>query len=206
MPFWNLIPWTSFRNRFSPFNRRHVFAAALTSLNTMSLAVFAEELPSSARFGDAPLRTRSRSGLTCAADPSARRGSRRRRAESCLREVARGLVNKFHECVPFATAGHFSRAINLTGTGAMISARMLLILAEVGSGVARMSSIAILLARALSGFVLGQSLLLVCNYGGRSGAARCSARNNLALAELRSQRRGPMARADLSDVTTNRSS
>jgi hypothetical protein len=30
---------------FSPFNRRHVFAAALTSLNTMSLAVFAERAP-----------------------------------------------------------------------------------------------------------------------------------------------------------------
>jgi hypothetical protein len=27
------------------FNRRHVFAAALTSLNTMSLAVFADRAP-----------------------------------------------------------------------------------------------------------------------------------------------------------------
>jgi hypothetical protein len=28
MPFWNLTPRTSFGNRFSPFNRRQVFAAA----------------------------------------------------------------------------------------------------------------------------------------------------------------------------------
>ncbi len=41
MPFWNLMPWKTFGNWFSPFNRRHVFAAAVTSLNTMSLAVFA---------------------------------------------------------------------------------------------------------------------------------------------------------------------
>jgi hypothetical protein len=33
MPFWNLMPWTTFGNWFSPFNRRHVFAAALTSLH-----------------------------------------------------------------------------------------------------------------------------------------------------------------------------
>src|SRR5262249_42667765 len=33
MPFWNLIPRTTFGNWFSLFNRRHVFAAALTSLN-----------------------------------------------------------------------------------------------------------------------------------------------------------------------------
>jgi hypothetical protein len=50
MPFWNLTPWTTFGNWFSPFNRRHVFAAALTSLNTMSLAVLADRLPWSARF------------------------------------------------------------------------------------------------------------------------------------------------------------
>jgi hypothetical protein len=31
MPFCNLMPWTTFSNWFSPFNRRHVFAAALTS-------------------------------------------------------------------------------------------------------------------------------------------------------------------------------
>src|SRR6266851_3678056 len=45
MPFWNLTPRTTFGNWFSPFNRRHVFAAALTSLNTMSLAVFADRAP-----------------------------------------------------------------------------------------------------------------------------------------------------------------
>src|ERR1700674_3494681 len=81
MPFWNLIPWTTFGNWFSPFNRRHVFAAALTSLNTVSLAVLADRAPWSARFDDAPSQIRSRSGLTCADGPSARPGSRRRRAE-----------------------------------------------------------------------------------------------------------------------------
>src|SRR3974390_1706161 len=45
MPFWNLTPWTTFGNWFSPFNRRQVFAAAVTSLNTMSLAVFADKDP-----------------------------------------------------------------------------------------------------------------------------------------------------------------
>src|SRR3984893_2545723 len=45
MPFWNLMPCTTFGNWFSPFNRRHVFAAALTSLNTMSLAVLADKAP-----------------------------------------------------------------------------------------------------------------------------------------------------------------
>ena len=45
MPFWNLMPWTIFGNWFSPFNRRHVFGAALTSLNTMSLAVLADSAP-----------------------------------------------------------------------------------------------------------------------------------------------------------------
>src|SRR6267378_501982 len=45
MPFWNLTPWTTFGNWFSPFNRRHVFAAALTSLNTMSLAVLTDRAP-----------------------------------------------------------------------------------------------------------------------------------------------------------------
>jgi hypothetical protein len=43
MSFLNLIPWTTFGNWFSPFNRRHVFAAALMSLNIMSLAVFADQ-------------------------------------------------------------------------------------------------------------------------------------------------------------------
>src|SRR5712672_265334 len=45
MPFWNLTPWTTFGNWFSPFNRRQVFAAAVTSLNTMSLAVVADRDP-----------------------------------------------------------------------------------------------------------------------------------------------------------------
>src|SRR5882762_2353977 len=45
MPFWNLTPLTTFGNWFSPFNRRHVFAAALTSLNTMSLAVLVDRAP-----------------------------------------------------------------------------------------------------------------------------------------------------------------
>src|SRR4249920_1306361 len=45
MPFWNLIPAMTFGNWFSPFNRRHVFAAASTSLKTMSLAVFADRAP-----------------------------------------------------------------------------------------------------------------------------------------------------------------
>ena len=34
-----------FRQLISPFKRRHVFAAALTSLNTISLAVFADRAP-----------------------------------------------------------------------------------------------------------------------------------------------------------------
>src|SRR6266487_1853321 len=42
MPFWNLMPWTTFGNWFSPFNRRHVLAAAVTSLNTMSLPVLGQ--------------------------------------------------------------------------------------------------------------------------------------------------------------------
>jgi hypothetical protein len=45
MLFWNLTPWTTLVNSFSPFNRRHVFAATLTSLKTMSLAVFADRAP-----------------------------------------------------------------------------------------------------------------------------------------------------------------
>ena len=44
-PFWNLTPWTTLGNWFSPFNRRHVFAAAVTSLKTISLAVFADSDP-----------------------------------------------------------------------------------------------------------------------------------------------------------------
>src|SRR5260370_28662342 len=42
IPVLNLTAWTTFGNWFSPFSRRHVFAAALTSLNTMSLAVCAD--------------------------------------------------------------------------------------------------------------------------------------------------------------------
>ena len=45
MPFWNLTPWTTFGNWFSPFNRRQVFAAAVMSLNTMSLAVVVDKDP-----------------------------------------------------------------------------------------------------------------------------------------------------------------
>jgi hypothetical protein len=45
MPVWNLTPLTTFDNWFSPFNRRQVFAAAVTSLNTMSLAVIADRDP-----------------------------------------------------------------------------------------------------------------------------------------------------------------
>src|SRR3974390_844253 len=45
IPVWNLTPWTTFGNWFSPFKRRQVLAAALTSLNTMSLAVVADKAP-----------------------------------------------------------------------------------------------------------------------------------------------------------------
>lgn len=38
-PLVNLMPWTTLGNWFSPFSRRQVFAAAVTSLNTISLAV-----------------------------------------------------------------------------------------------------------------------------------------------------------------------
>jgi len=44
-PFWNLTPRTTFGNWFSPFNRRHVLAAAETSLKTMSLAVLGDSDP-----------------------------------------------------------------------------------------------------------------------------------------------------------------
>src|SRR5512132_2081620 len=80
-PFWNLTPRTTLGNWFSPFRRRHVFAAAETSLNTMSVAVLGDRDPYvRARSDDAPWRTRSRSGSMCAGDPSARRENRRRRA------------------------------------------------------------------------------------------------------------------------------
>jgi hypothetical protein len=38
---WNLTPRTTFGKWFSPFNRRQVLAAALTSLNTINLPVVA---------------------------------------------------------------------------------------------------------------------------------------------------------------------
>jgi hypothetical protein len=44
-PFWNLTPRTTFGNWFSPFRRRQVLAAALTSLKTMSLAVLGDSDP-----------------------------------------------------------------------------------------------------------------------------------------------------------------
>src|SRR6266567_613126 len=52
MPFWNLMPWTTFGNWFSPFNRRHVLAAAVTSLNTMSLAALVLALPLGRQSGN----------------------------------------------------------------------------------------------------------------------------------------------------------
>ena len=57
MPFWNLTPLTTFGNWFSPFNRRQVFAAAVTSLNTMSFAVLVDRALGRQRFEDAPSRT-----------------------------------------------------------------------------------------------------------------------------------------------------
>jgi len=36
MPFWNLTPWTTFGNWFSPFNRRQVFAAAVMSVTDLA--------------------------------------------------------------------------------------------------------------------------------------------------------------------------
>ena len=40
-----MTPATTFGNWFSPFSRRQVFEAAITSLNTISLAVVAESAP-----------------------------------------------------------------------------------------------------------------------------------------------------------------
>jgi hypothetical protein len=42
---WNVARRTTFGNWFSPFNRRKVFAAAVTSLNTINLAVVADSDP-----------------------------------------------------------------------------------------------------------------------------------------------------------------
>ena len=39
MPFWNLTPLTTFGNWFSPFSRRHVFAAALKWRRVAALAL-----------------------------------------------------------------------------------------------------------------------------------------------------------------------
>ena len=44
-PFWNLTPWTTFGNWFSPLRRRQVLAAEETSLKTMSLAVLGDSEP-----------------------------------------------------------------------------------------------------------------------------------------------------------------
>ena len=38
-PLVNLTPWTTLGNWFSPFSRRYVFAATVTSLNTIRRAV-----------------------------------------------------------------------------------------------------------------------------------------------------------------------
>ncbi len=42
VPSLNVTPATTFGNRFSPFNLREGLAAAITSLNTISLAVAGE--------------------------------------------------------------------------------------------------------------------------------------------------------------------
>ena len=44
-PFWNLTPWTTLGNWFSPFDRRQVFAASATSLKTILFAVFCDSDP-----------------------------------------------------------------------------------------------------------------------------------------------------------------
>ena len=44
-PSRNLTPWTTFGNWFSPFSRRQVLAAAITSLNTISRAVSWDRAP-----------------------------------------------------------------------------------------------------------------------------------------------------------------
>ena len=44
-PLWNVTPWTTLGNWFSPFSRRQVFAAAMTSLNIMSRAVSCDSAP-----------------------------------------------------------------------------------------------------------------------------------------------------------------
>ena len=45
MPSLNLTPSMTFGNWFSPFSRRQVLAAAMTSLKTISLAVSCDSAP-----------------------------------------------------------------------------------------------------------------------------------------------------------------
>jgi len=44
-PLRNVTPWTTLGNWFSPFSRRQVLAAAITSLNTISRAVSCDSAP-----------------------------------------------------------------------------------------------------------------------------------------------------------------
>ena len=44
-PLRNVTPWTTLGNWFSPFSRRQVLAATMTSLNTMSRAVSWDSAP-----------------------------------------------------------------------------------------------------------------------------------------------------------------
>jgi len=44
-PFLNVTPWMTLGNRASPFSRRQVLAAAITSLNTISRAVSWDSAP-----------------------------------------------------------------------------------------------------------------------------------------------------------------
>src|SRR4028118_1365921 len=44
-PFLNVTPWMTLGNWFSPFSRRQVLAAAMTSLNTISRAVSRDRAP-----------------------------------------------------------------------------------------------------------------------------------------------------------------
>ena len=44
-PLVNVTPWTTLGNWCSPFNRRQVLAAAVTSLNTINLAVSWDSAP-----------------------------------------------------------------------------------------------------------------------------------------------------------------
>src|SRR5215212_212631 len=45
VPSWKVTPAMTFGNWFSPINRRQVFAAAMTSLNTISRAVVGDKEP-----------------------------------------------------------------------------------------------------------------------------------------------------------------